>query len=382
MDDFDSLLQNSPVYPLRFNPVYKNYLWGGVRFKSHFGRSFPETNGPAVENWAESWEVCDHPHGQSIIRNGPLRGQTLQDVVCHRSKELFGEARVDTSMPPDRFPLLLKYLDANESLSVQVHPDDRLAAELGFHDRGKTEAWVVVDAKPGSSIWIGTEHPMPQQELVEYIRSGRSLERIMNRIEVNVGDCFLIPPGVPHALGSGVMVAEVQTNSDLTFRLFDWNRVDAYGKPRELKIEEGILALSNPCGPVNSQTPRSVLKQRRQCERLVSTKFFSINKWIMGTPISWKTDRHCHLWTVLEGSVDAIFTAGRRVASPGKSGRDPDPDAIEVLHRGDTLLVPAACDQIRWVPEENQSVVLLDVIVESVPIGPERTDGGTANAIL
>lgn len=358
-NETDDLLQNIPVYPLRFEPVYKDYLWGGNRFRSLFGRSLPEN----IQTAAESWEVCDHPHGQSVIRNGPLRGKTLHDVVRQRPAALFGDLYVD---PPVRFPLLFKYLDASEPLSIQVHPDDRLAAELELQDQGKTEAWVVVDAEPGSSIWIGTHRRFSREELSNYIRSGQSLEAIMNRVEVRVGDCYLIPPGMPHALGAGVLVAEVQTTSDLTFRLFDWDRVDANGKPRELKIEEGIRALSDPCQPTQSLTPRKAGVSRRHCEQLVSTDDFTINRWTLHTPISWKGDRRCHLWTVLDGSVDVLFTAGRRMATCYETGREADPDAIEVFHPGDTLLIPAACDLVRWIPENNQSVTLLDVIVKSV----------------
>lgn len=360
MKSIASILQNASIYPFRFEPVYKNYLWGGVRFRTRFGRDLPEEGPPT----AESWEVCDHPHGQSVIRNGPLKGVTLHDVVAQRPQELFGDVRVSANGSPDRFPLILKYLDAAESLSIQVHPDDRLAEELALKDRGKTETWIIVEAEPGSVIWTGTDRVRSQRELADFIRAGHSIETWLNRVEVKPGDCFFLRPGTLHALGKGVLAAEIQTNSDLTFRLFDWNRVDAEGKPRQLMIEEGIRALSDPCEPVTKQMPRKTEQPRRDCERLVSDESFSVNRWTVTAPFSWKSDRHCHIWTVLKGSVDAVFTAGRRLSPASKSGREADPDAIEILHRGDTLLVPAACEQIRWIPEGPDPAILMDVIVE------------------
>lgn len=365
MDEIDYLLQNSPVYPLRFQPIYKDYLWGGNRLRALFGRIPPGS----MDKIAESWEVCDHPNGQSVIQNGHLRGKTLQDVIRRRPVDLLGASQVALQSPPKQFPLLFKYLDAAAALSIQVHPDDKLATELNLGDRGKTEAWIIINAEPGATLWIGTNRPFSRKELGDYIRQGGDLEAVMNRIEPKVGEGFLIPPGTPHALGKGLLVAEVQTTSDLTFRLFDWNRVDADGNPRELKIEEGIRALSDPCHPVPCPSARFVEKGRRRCERLITSDTFAINKWTLDAPISWRSDRRCHIWAVLDGTVDVLFTAGRRMRTCYESGREADPDAIEVFHRGDTFLVPAACDQIRWVPENNRPVTLLDVIVENTPPG-------------
>lgn len=351
------LLQNTPFYPFRFEPLYKNYLWGGTRFRDLFRRYSPEVDGPH----AESWEIADHPDGHSAVQNGPLSGRLLNDLVRARPLEMFGAGRFDPEAPPERFPLILKYLDAEQTLSVQVHPDDRLAREMALGDSGKTEVWIVVDARPGSSLWLGTKQDCSKDEVRRAIDQGE-LESVLNRVEARVGDCFYLKPGTLHALGEGILVAEVQTSSNTTFRVFDWNRLDTDGAPRELKIDEALRALDEISTPVAPQVPAK--SAFSDCEQLIADEHFTINRWTLSRPLTWQTDDRCHLWSVLEGSADAIFKVGRRSVPKAVSGRENDPDAIETFNLGDSLLVPAACLDIRWIPENNRRVVLLDVIIE------------------
>ncbi|MDR2114886.1 MAG: class I mannose-6-phosphate isomerase [Planctomycetaceae bacterium] len=351
-----SVLQNTPLYPLRFEPVYKNYLWGGNRFRDLFHRKIPAENNTDVV--AESWEISDHPHGMSVIQNGQLAGFTLRDILLSHPRELFGADYVNPNNPPQHFPLLLKYLDAAQSLSVQVHPDNTFAKESVLDDFGKTEAWIVVDAKPDSIVWIGTCQSYNLQEQEQLIRNGH-WELLLNPIQVQTGDCFLIPPGTLHALGAGILVAEVQTSSDLTFRLFDWNRLDREGKPRELKIEEGIRVLRNPALPVTAQQP--IKTGDRHCEQLIIDANFTLNRWTLEEPNIWYNDSRCHLWTVLEGTMVISFTVGRRTAEKN-SQREPDPDAIEILQQGDSILIPAVCGHFHCFPENNRPAIFLDVV--------------------
>lgn len=353
MPVFDFLLENQPLYPLRFAPIYKDYLWGGERLRTRFGRTLPK------ERIAESWEIADHPHGESVILNGPLRNRTLNELFHTRRFDLLGQ-NVALRRSIKRFPLILKYLDARLPLSVQVHPNDDLAAELGFSDSGKTEAWIVVDAVPGSKLWLGTNRDYSEADLENAVREGW-LEQCLHPIDAKVGDCFFLPPGTLHALGAGIMVAEVQTNSDLTFRLFDWNRLDVDGRPRELKIAEALRSLLLPCGPVSPQ--RSFLTESPNCERLLICDRFVLNRWTVREPFVWKNDGRAHLWTVLSGTTTAIFNAGRRIAPRSLSGREGDPDAIEELREGDSILVPAMCPNLRWTIENKKHVVLLDAAV-------------------
>ncbi|MDR0335918.1 MAG: class I mannose-6-phosphate isomerase [Planctomycetaceae bacterium] len=365
MKNSELILRNSPLYPLRFEPIYKNYLWGGHRFRELFRRSIPvadNTNcNPENDIIAESWEISDHVHGESVVRNGQLNGFTLHEILLSHPLELLGADNVNPNALPQRFPLLLKYLDAAQSLSVQVHPDDISARRLLLSDAGKTEAWVVVDAGKDSFIWVGTRQSYTAQEQEQLIRS-HNWDELLNRVQVREGDCFFIPPGTLHALGAGVLVAEVQTSSDMTFRLFDWDRLDRDGKPRELKVEEGIQVLQNPAEPIVAQQPLKT--EDIHCERLVVDENFTINRWTLEEPYAWYNDQRCHLWTVLSGTLVISFTAGRRTNRFGNSERATDPDAIEVLQQGDSILIPAVCRHFHCIPENGCRVVFLDIFTD------------------
>ncbi|MDR2757300.1 MAG: hypothetical protein LBC20_16500 [Planctomycetaceae bacterium] len=356
MNNLDSKLRNTPLYPLRFQPIYKNYLWGGNRFRDLFHRSIPAENDNDII--AESWEISDHPYGISVIQNGLLSGFTLRDILLSHPHELFGTDYIDPNALPKRFPLLLKYLDAAQPLSIQVHPDNIFTKEWALGDLGKTEAWVVVDAEPGSIIWIGTRQSYTAKEQEQLIRDG-NWESLLNPITVQTGDCFFIPPGTLHALGAGVFVSEIQTSSNITFRIFDWNRLDHEGKLRELKIEEGIRVLRNPSLPVTAQQP--VKTGDIHCEQLLIDTNFTINRWTLNEPNIWYNDCRCHLWTVLEGTLIIAFTAGRRIDMKS-SRRELDPDAIEILQRGDSILIPAMCRHFHCIPENCSRTVFLDVL--------------------
>ena len=348
----DEFHRDQPLYPFRFTPIYKDYLWGGERLRTRFGRSLPK------ERIAESWEIVDRPNDESAIRNGPLRGRTLNEFVRSRREDLLGNGVAVSRC--ERFPLIMKYLDARLPLSIQVHPDDETATAMDLDDAGKTEAWLVVDAEPDSKLWVGTKRNYSKAELKAAIRHGE-LEHCLHSVPAKVGDCFFLPSGTSHALGAGIMVAEVQTNSDVTFRLFDWDRIGSDGKPRELKVDEALRSMADPCGPISAQTPFST--DHRNCECLVISQHFTMNRWRLWESFVWYNDDRAHLWTVLEGTAVMIFNAGRRVAPENQSGREGDPDAIEVLRTGDSILVPAMCPGLRWTSEAKERTTLLDVVV-------------------
>ncbi len=212
-----------PLYPLRFRLLVRRYLWGNRRLETCLGKSLGPGN-----DYAESWEVADHGADQSIVDAGPLAGTALGDLVRLRAAELFGRCH-----PQANFPLLVKFLDAAQSLSVQVHPNDEQAARLDPPDLGKTEAWYILAADPGSRIYAGLRPGVEREQLAEAIAQG-TCEKMLHCFEPKAGDCLFIPAGTVHALGAGLLVAEVQQSSDTTFRLYDWNRVGPDGKPRAL----------------------------------------------------------------------------------------------------------------------------------------------------
>ncbi len=347
-----SNLKRYPLYPFRFQPIYKNYPWGGDALRTLFNRSVE-----SGANVAESWEIADHANGQSIITNGPFLGATLHDLVSSRPEGFFGsESRLFDRF--NRFPLMLKYIDAQDFISLQVHPSEAKAKELGLPDTGKTEAWVVVDAKPGSVIYAGLKPHCDRTRLEQALQEG-DVESLLNRFEPKIGDCFLLEAGMLHSAGNGVVLAEVQQTSDMSFRVFDWNRETDKKNSRPLQVEQALQSInymSRPFGPQVGHTTA-----HRNCERLVICDGFTLNRWNCEETFVWNSDNRCHIWTVLQGSATAIFHLGRRTTPEDYSGRQSDPIAMECLKRGDSMLVPNSCRSIQWAADSDEPAILLDI---------------------
>ena len=279
------------MHPLLLTPLYRRYIWGGRRFATSLGRSLPPG-----DDFAESWELVDRGADQSIVAAGPLAGVTLGELVRERGHELLGR-----HAPRAVFPLLFKWLDACRDLSVQVHPDDTRAARLSPPDLGKTEAWYVIDAVAGSRIYAGLRPGVDQTSLAVALRAGRC-EDVMHSFEPRAGDCVFIPAGTVHAIGAGLVVAEIQESSDVTYRLYDWNRTGADGKSRPLHIEAGLEAVTQfgPVAPVASETLADGATAAR---RLVTCDYFLFDEirpagdWAVGG------DDTCHFLAILSGEV-------------------------------------------------------------------------------
>ncbi|MCX5758176.1 MAG: class I mannose-6-phosphate isomerase [Candidatus Hydrogenedentes bacterium] len=220
---------------LRFEEGYFPRIWGGRKLEVLFGKPLPPEQ--AV---GEAWLVADHAVHESVVAEGPHRGRTLHDLVNKHPQALLG--RLAPVTPFGRFPLLLKLLDARDVLSVQVHPDDACAKRLGESDVGKTEMWCVLDAESGSELICGLDPGLAPDAFAAAVRDG-SIARHMCRYPVHAGSALFVPAGVVHALGAGVVLAEIQQNSDLTYRLYDWERTDADGAPRPLHVEKAMAAM-------------------------------------------------------------------------------------------------------------------------------------------
>jgi mannose-6-phosphate isomerase len=217
------------LYPMKTNPVFKQYIWGGKNLKSLFHKDIPD------DFAAESWEVSAHPAGECKIANGAYRGVMLSGVTAKLGDRFWGTALSGRG----KFPLLIKLLDANDRLSVQVHPDDSYANIHENGENGKNEMWYVLAAKPDAQIACGFKRDTSRQEYEDAIANG-TLEELLNFISVKPGDCFYIPAGTVHAIGAGIVIAEVQQSSDATYRVYDYNRRDAQGNLRELHIEKAV----------------------------------------------------------------------------------------------------------------------------------------------
>ena len=317
------------LYPLRFTPLFKRHLWGGRRLATELGKSIGDG-----DDYAESWEVVDHGDDQSVVSDGPLQGMTLAALVAQHGKALLGK-----DYPQIGFPLLWKFLDAHRVLSVQVHPDDAQAAQLVPPDRGKTEAWVVLAADPGSVLYAGLIAGVDRETLTRAIEAGKS-ESCLHRLEPVAGDCIYIPAGTVHALGDGLLIAEIQQASDTTYRLFDWNRVGPDGKPRQLHIEQGLNAIDFDRGPIEIEKPKPTGCQ--EIERLVTGDHFTIDRWKFERPLRAGGDGKCHLLSAIAGEV----------AISGDPRGKP-------LMRGEVLLLPASMGEVTVTP--TSTATLLDV---------------------
>ena len=316
-------------YPLRFQPRFRRYLWGGRRLQTLLGKSLGDG-----DDYAESWELVDHGADQSVVVNGPLAGQTLNQLVAGH-----GDALLGRHVGLQQFPLLFKFLDCNRTLSVQVHPNDAQAAKLDPPDLGKTEAWVVLAADEGSLIYAGLKSGVSRDDLRLALESGTCAD-CLHTIQPQVGDCLLIEAGTVHALGAGLVIAEIQQASDTTFRLYDWNRLGTDGQPRPLHIEQSLEVIHFERGGVNQQQPQSTDLPGR--ERLVGCDKFVLDRWTLDELQAIGDDDCCHILAVIEGAV-----------SLGE----------EKLTLGETCLLPAAAGKVPIVPQGR--AVVLDIYLPS-----------------
>lgn len=310
----------SGLYPLRFEPHYKDYLWGGRRLETLLGKKLGD--GPT---YAESWEVVDHGADQSVVADGHFAGRKLGELAQEFGHELYGK-----HYPQKQFPLLFKFLDAKRTLSVQVHPNDAQGAKLNPPDLGKTEAWVVLAAEKGSKLYAGLRPGVDRPALAEAVEAG-TCEECLHAFEPKVGDCVFIEAGTVHALGEGLVIAEIQQASNTTFRLFDWNRVDADGKPRPLHIDQSLSTIDFTRGPVQPQTP---LPLDGEYEELVRCDKFVLGRYELTGSVDIDLKKNFHLLACIGGH--ATIHAG---------------DHLRGIEKGATLLVPAVCGSIRIEPQ-------------------------------
>lgn len=316
-------------YPLRFEPIVRRALWGGRRLDTVLGKTLPAGN-----DYAESWEVVDHGNDQSCVTHGPLEGLTLGRLVRGSGVDLLGRHH-----PRDHFPLLFKFLDVRENISVQVHPNDEQAAQLIPPDRGKTEAWYVLHAEPASRIYAGLRDGVDRRALELAIAHGQT-ESCLHDFEPVVGDCVLVPAGTVHALGAGLLVAEIQQSSDTTFRLSDWNRIGPDGRPRPLHVRQAVAAIDFQAGPVRPVAPQRTAEPHIQ--RLIASDKFVVDRWTFSTRQRVGGDLRCHILVTLSGQV----RLERDAAGGG-------------LYAGQTVLIPAAAGLVDVEPEG--PAVMLDM---------------------
>jgi mannose-6-phosphate isomerase len=313
------------LYPLKFKPIYKERIWGGQRLRDLFGKDLP-----ADTKIGESWELADLPEDKSQIANGPLAGRTLASVI-----QEFGPAVTGRKEYQPPFGLLIKLLDAQEVLSVQVHPDAETCRRTGKGEP-KTECWYILQAPPDGVIYKGLRPGTTQEQFARAIEEG-TCAQYLQKVPVRRGECHFLPSGVCHAIGAGLVIAEIQQPSDTTYRVFDWNRLDPKtGKPRPLHIVEALES-------IHFDSSRDTLSVTT-VGRLVDADEFKLDK---GHQMPG-----CQV-LLSPGAVKALVILTGR----GQICATACPDVS--FTKGDTLLIPAAFEGYMTFEEETEYLTAL-----------------------
>lgn len=280
------------LYPYKLRPVLKDIIWGGSRLSKEYGK------GEDTQKIAESWEVSVREKENSVIENGELKGQTLKEIIIKSGGKI-----VSDKFPAERmyvgnaFPLLIKLIDAASKLSVQVHPDDSFAKNNG-ETNGKTEMWYIVDAEENAKIVYGFAHDVTEGEIRKSIEEG-TFEEHLNYIPVKKGGCYFIPAGLVHAIGEGILIAEIQQNSDTTYRFYDYNRTDDKGNKRELHIDKAIASSMKTKTDYMSSSCEIARNDIYTLYSLAECPYFTVFKFIL----------HCGktMYTTCVDSFDSSF---------------------------------------------------------------------------
>ncbi|MFC7356944.1 type I phosphomannose isomerase catalytic subunit [Jejudonia soesokkakensis] len=323
-------MKNFQLYPFKFYPILKEKVWGGSKLKELFSKA----SGTFI---GESWELSGVPGDISVVSNGPLKGKTLSELIDTYSYQILGE-RIAIKFG-DKFPLLFKFIDANQDLSIQLHPDDSLAKKR--HDSfGKTEMWYIMQAEEEARLIMGFNRKMDEATYKKALSENRITE-ILNSVPVKAGDSFFIPPGTVHAIGAGVVLAEIQQTSDITYRIYDWDRPGTDGKMRELHNELALDAID-----YNASDAKINYKESpNEAVLLKHTPFFTTKK----LSLSADMDRDV---SSLDSFVVYMCVDGEGEVTVG--------NISEVLKKGETVLIPAAAKEIKI---RTQSATFLEVYI-------------------
>jgi mannose-6-phosphate isomerase len=316
------------LYPFTFHPIFKERVWGGREMERLYGKPLP--SGTPI---GESWEISDRPGDASVIANGPLAGKNLRWLMENHRAELLGDAKPANE---NRFPLLCKILDAREKLSLQVHPPAAKAAGLGGEP--KTEMWFIAAAAPGAELFVGLKRGVTRAEFEKKVKTGEVAE-CFHRIPVCAGDAMFLPSGRVHAIGAGLVIFEIQQNSDTTYRVFDWNRVGLDGQPRELHAAQSLASIDfNDFEPalVETQFARGPNFRSRQ---LVQDPLFNVHEMAV------ETSEHI-LMRKQQMRIIAVMKGAISVAS---NSREP---AFEMLP-GQFCLIPASLKTVELGTKPN-----------------------------
>lgn len=319
------------ITPLRFEPIFKTALWGGRRLAELL------PGAPADGPISEAWLVSDQDAHLSKVAGGTWAGRTLRDVLKDHAPAILGRHAGKFS----RFPLLLKLIDAQQQLSVQVHPTDDKAKSLSNSDNGKTEAWFVLHAEPGSRIYSGLKPGADEAALKQAVAKG-TIADCLHQFEPKAGDCVFLPAGIVHALGGGILLFELQQCCDITYRIFDWGRTDPKtGKPRELHVEQALAVADYASGPVAPirNPPRSDVRSRLR-ELLIDCPYFQLWRNHAASPFRIEPGDTCRIFTGAEG-LSYLIHEGEEYP----------------LGVGQTVLIPATASSCVFIPSGRTTIL-------------------------
>jgi mannose-6-phosphate isomerase len=313
------------IYPLRFAPIFKYRIWGGEKLRQHLSK---QCTGDSI---GESWEISDVPGDETLVTEGPLQGTSLRQLIAEFGADLMGQSVIDRF--GGEFPLLIKFIDARTPLSIQVHPSDEVA-KAKHQSFGKNEMWYVMQADPEASLLVGFDQLLTPDEFENRINTNQVLE-VMHSETVAEGDTFYIPTGRVHAIGAGVLLAEIQQTSDITYRIYDYDRVDpATGTKRELHIDQALEVIDFS---VHEQYKTAYSTAVNQHTPLVKSLYFETLIWsVSGTVTLDLTQRDSFTLLIGVGGKSSVHTAS----------------GVYSINCGETLLLPAVIDQVQLVGDQ------------------------------
>ncbi|MBX2842526.1 MAG: class I mannose-6-phosphate isomerase [Flammeovirgaceae bacterium] len=312
------------LYPLKFKTIFKDKIWGGEKINTILGKDFSP-----LPNCGETWEISGVNGNVSIVKGGVLEGKTLTELIEEYKGELVGK-QIYKKFGND-FPLLVKFIDANEDLSIQVHPDDQLAKER--HDSfGKTEMWYIFQADEGTKLISGFNQDVDKETYLKHLNE-KSLDEILNKEEITAGDAFFIPAGRVHTIGKGCLLAEIQQTSDITYRIYDFDRTDAEGNKRELHTEEALDAIDYKH---YDQYKTDYDKKENEVVEIATCQYFETNylHFTENTERDYKSFDSFVIYICFDGGFELDFGLGR----------------IKVI-KGDVILIPANIKNVKLTPE-------------------------------
>ncbi len=319
-----------PLYPLLFKPILKEKIWGGNKLRELLGKPAQQT-----DLCGESWELSGVKGNISVVREGPLVGHSLSDLIEEYGASLLGEKVVQEY--GHEFPLLVKFIDANQDLSIQVHPNDELA-QARHNGRGKTEMWYLFQVDPESSLIAGFSKPLNKPQYLQHLQT-KNLEQILNRENVQAHDVFFIPAGRVHTIGKGILLAEIQQTSDITYRIYDFDRVDQQGNKRELHLEQALDAMDFNHYP---QYKTSYEQSPNKVASLVACPYFNVNRLFFhqATTRDYRDLDSFVIYVCVEGKLQVQWD-GQHVT----------------LKQGDTALIPALIKEVTLIPKSPYKVL-------------------------